>query len=485
MLLVGFYIWRNYHSSTLEQTKLVAKRRGDYSDDQIDEMSATQKFPVPNAVAVTLMVATIVPVAWGLFNDIFFYAEPGYKYHVRTITGTEKVVDDVGYNMHLFGRIEPWKKALSVVASKDGAIVGESSSNLGESRVTFLDQVDALVSATARFRLSSDPELFLSMAREYRTQSNLLNTTLIPAFKETIRANAALMGAEDYFSGAQTQFNIDFENQLNEGLFIVRRKEVVVPSMRSSKATANASKGTEQDEFGEDDKVVFEVQKVMDLQGVARRKVQSFAALGVTVVEARVTNVVPNNSFLDRMGLKQQASADRAIAREQRVQEEEQRLLAETRGEREVAEKKAASLVKQIEVTTDAETEKQLTITNAEREKEKAQIEREQAEILLEKAKIDAEARTVAADAEAYEKRVVIEADNALAQKLSTLETINRAWADAYAKRAVPTTVFGSSGENGMTSDGGAQQFMDILTMKAAKDLSFDFNIKKGTTPTE
>jgi len=28
--------------------------------------------------------------AFSLFNSIFFYAEPGFKYHVRTITGQEK-----------------------------------------------------------------------------------------------------------------------------------------------------------------------------------------------------------------------------------------------------------------------------------------------------------------------------------------------------------------------------------------------------------
>ena len=72
----------------------------------------------------------------------------------------------------------------------------------------------------------------------------------------------------------------------------------------------------------------------------------------------------------------QQAAADRAIAREQRIQEEEQKLLAVARGEREVAERQAAAKVIQIEKTTDAETEKQLAITAAEREREAARIAR-------------------------------------------------------------------------------------------------------------
>jgi hypothetical protein len=39
------------------------------------------------------------------FNGTFFYAEPGFKYHVRTITGQEKMVSDTGYNTYLFGRV--------------------------------------------------------------------------------------------------------------------------------------------------------------------------------------------------------------------------------------------------------------------------------------------------------------------------------------------------------------------------------------------
>ena len=63
------------------------------------------------------------------------------------------------------------------------------------------------------------------------------------------------------------------------------------------------------------------------------------------------------------MRLRQQAAADRAIANEQRIQEEEQRLLAIAKGERELAERQAQAKVRQIDQTNNAETEKQLAIT--------------------------------------------------------------------------------------------------------------------------
>lgn len=76
------------------------------------------------------------------------------------------------------------------------------------------------------------------------------------------------------------------------------------------------------------------------------------------------------------MRLRQQAAADRAIANEQRIQEEEQRLLAIAKGERELAERQAQTKVRQIDQTTNVETEKQLAITSANKLKEQAEIDR-------------------------------------------------------------------------------------------------------------
>ncbi len=421
------------------------------------------------------------------FNGMFFYAEPGFKYHVRTILGEEKMVSDTGYNLYLFGRFNAWKNAMSVQASAtgQGEVVAEvesaqMSANLAPKSLVFLDQVDALVSATARFELPADEDAFLRLARQYRTPENLLRTELVPAFEETLGATAALMSAEDYFQGGKTEFNNEFQRQMEDGIYLVRRIEQRVSVEADRPGSANAALGEDQEQFGDDTKTVFVVQKLLDETGQPRRKEQSFTKFGISVTSARVTDVNPNQKFKDRMALRQQAAADRAIAREQRIQEEEQKLLAVARGEREVAERQAAAKVIQIERTTDAETEKQLAITAAEREREAARIAKEQSEILLEKARIDAEAVQVAADAEAYAKTQILEADNALAQKLDAEVEIQKLWAEAFAKRNVPMYVFGGgTGESGapVGSDDEATRLFQILTLQAAERLDYDRGI--------
>lgn len=433
-------------------------------------------------------IAAVVGLFIVISNSVF-YAEPGYVYHVRTITGNENVVSDVGYQFYLFGRTNAWKRAMTVQAVAGGdenlqyaeVESTETSAAMPPMQIMFLDQVDAHAESTVRFSIPTDPEGFLKLAHEYRSPANLLRTALIPAFKETLQANASLMSAEDYYSGGRTEFNNEFENQMTNGIYIVRREEVTIRSSRQQKASANAALGKDQEDYGDESRVAFVVSKVLDDKGLPQRKPQKFVDYGITVVDARVTDMRPNQRFVERMQLKQKASADRAIAREQRIQEEEQRLLAIARGEREVAERQAKAKVEQIEKTTEAETEKQLAITEAEKMKEQATISRTTAQINLEKARIEAETKQTLADAEAYQKKVILDADNALAQKLETEVEIQRVWAEAYSKRKVPQYVFGG-GNGGVPVGGDAEvkNFMQLLTMDAAKNLAYSREVEKG-----
>lgn len=421
-------------------------------------------------------------------SNSIFYAEPGYVYHVRTVLGDEYVVSDVGYQFYFWGRWNAWKRAMTVqaVQGASGKISyaevesAETSAALPPLNIMFLDQVDANTEATVRFSIPTDQEGFTKLAHEYRTPANLLQTALIPAFKETLQATASLMSAEDYYSGGRTEFNNEFENQMSHGIYIVKREETLTNTGRTSSGTANLALGTNQEEYGDERKTVFLVRKVLDSDGLPLRKEQKFTQFDIQVVDARITDMIPNTRFVERMQLKQKASADRAIAREQRVQEEEQRLLAIARGEREVAERQAQAKVEQIEKTTDAQTEKQLAITTANKLKEQAQIEKETAQINLEKARIEAETKRTLADAEAYQKEVILKADNALAQKLDAEIEIQKLWAEAFARRSVPTNVFGASSEGGTPtgSDNEVRAFMQMLTLDAAKRLAYDRGIE-------
>ena len=91
--------------------------------------------------------------------------------------------------------------------------------------IVFLGNVDAKVESSARFRLPSG-EQFLKIAQEYRNPENFIKTALVPAIKETLQATASLMSADDFYAGARSEFAAEFENQLYDGLYLIKRKEI-------------------------------------------------------------------------------------------------------------------------------------------------------------------------------------------------------------------------------------------------------------------
>lgn len=417
----------------------------------------------------------------GTFNSIFVYNEAGFQTHVRTIFGEEKVLTDVGYGTKWFGRATPWKQAQTVqfVSGQDAAQQNDDfSSNVADYKIVFLGNVDGTVEASTRFRLPQG-EQFLKIAREYRTPSNFVATALVPAIKETLQSTASLMSADDYFAGARSEFGSEFENQLRQGQYVTKRKEVSRANVRGRNQAVGAVVGGEIPGLVDEDskRSDFVTEKLTDSEGKPLRKQQQFIGMGVDVVEARITNIDPNPLYKQRMVKVQTALAELAVARQDRLKEEEQKLLVTARGEKEVEAKRQETLRDQIEQTTKAQTAKQLAIIDAERLQESARIAKNTSQELLDKARIDAQATKTLADAEAYAKEAVIKADGALEKKLEAFVKTQEVWAKAYSVAPVPTTVMGGSGEAGRGN--ASQDFMSILAVKAAKDLQLDMTVKK------
>lgn len=423
------------------------------------------------------VVAGILAFAM-MFNSMFVYNEAGFQTHIRTIGGTESVATDIGYHWKGFGRATAWKQAQTVQFVTGDVVDGEDISGAVRNyKIVFLGNVDGVVEASTRFRLPQG-EQFLKIAQEYRTPENFIATALTPAIKETLQSTASLMSADDYFAGARSEFGSEFENQLRNGQYVTKRKEVERKNVRGRNEPTALVSGGGDEEMNK--RTEFVTEKVLDDKGMPLRKHQQFVKAGVDVVEARITNVDPNPQYKQRMQKVQQALAELAIARQDRLKEEEQKLLVTARGEKEVEQKRQETLRDQIEQTTKAETEKKLAIINAEREKQTANIAKLTSQELLEKAKIDAQATKTLADAEAYAKEAVIQADGALDKKLAALVQINETWANAAAKAPVPGVMMGASGADGSTSrQSEIGTLMQVMAVQAAKQLQVDMTVKR------
>jgi hypothetical protein len=99
----------------------------------------------------------------------------------------------------------------------------------------------------------------------------------------------------------------------------------------------------------------------------------------------------------------------------------------------------------------------------------------EQQRIQAQAAELEARKVKTLADAEAYAKQRVMQADGALDKKLAAYQNVQKYWSDAFARyqgNMVP--YYQSGGSNG----NGGVNFMELMGAKAAKDLSLELRNK-------
>ena len=96
--MVVLTVMKSKHKSGLAQLRAKAKHKG-YSEDEIEAAVSADEFPVPGFAGKGLLLGAVLFTSLGMFNNLFFYAEPGYIYHVRTLfPAQERVIDSVGYS---------------------------------------------------------------------------------------------------------------------------------------------------------------------------------------------------------------------------------------------------------------------------------------------------------------------------------------------------------------------------------------------------
>ena len=436
-----------------------------------EELTTLKRILTPILVSIGILIGGLGAVS---------YNDAGYCQHVRTIFGTESSTCETGWYFSGWGMSTAWPIEITVAntpvveesgESADTAFVGSVAP---PHRLRLADNWGGDATQVTRFAIPQDSEQFLKMARTFRSPERLINTTLRPAVTASLDSVANMFTMEEYYSGGKRdQLKSEFKDTIEVRQISLNQAGGVVPS-RAAASDSDVTADTS--EVGDTEVRRVLIEKVKDASGNDIRIPHDYIEHGIVVSSAILENIDPDNAYEDQMGERKKAASRRVVAREQRLEQEEQRLLAIQQGETDIAKRQAAAKVEQIQATTDAETKKKLAL------KEEAEIARQTSAINLEKARIDAEAVTVAADAEAYAKEAILTADGALAQKLAAWSEAQKVWADAASKINVPSTVIAAGGNSSAGNAlGTVDQFMNMLMVKTAKDLSVDTAI----TPTK
>lgn len=437
---------------------------------------------IKNLGGAALAALSLVAITLGGFS----YNDAGYNQHVRTIFGSESAVTTTGWYFSGWGSSTQYPHFITVAHTSDADAGGTNISP--PYRVRTADNWNGDVTQTTRFAIPQDEAQFLDMARALRSPERLVTSVLRPAVTASLDSVANMFTMEEYYAGGQRdQFKTEYQDAITKGRARVRQTTRVTSNVvTDSDAAANDLDATDEgDSVGKTEQRRVVMVPVTDAEGNVIRSRHDYTSYGITVASAILEQLDPDDRFEDQIEARRQAASRRIIAQEERREQEEQRLLAIQRGQTNIATRQAEAEVAQIEKTTNAETTRQLAVIAANQRKEEAVIAKETAEIDLERARIQAETQETLADAAAYERRAILEADNALTQRLEAWVTSQQYWAEAAAKINVPTTVF-AGGSDGATGNalGTVEQFMQMMTANAAQQIGLNTQIAiEGTTP--
>jgi membrane protein involved in colicin uptake len=138
---------------------------------------------------------------------------------------------------------------------------------------------------------------------------------------------------------------------------------------------------------------------------------------------------------------------------------EQDTLTVEQQGKAKAAEAKWAQEVTKATEVTSAEKDKAVAVMRATKEKEVAALD-------LETAKLQAQTTVTKAKADSDAAKLAVQANNNFEARMNAYVETQKAWATAYgAQKQVSDITFGVGGGGGTTSA------MDIIALKAARDL--------------
>lgn len=370
--------------------------------------------------------------------------EGWYKVKQAAVTGTMTVRNKPGMFAQTWGDIYPYKKMVTVWFSQEKDEGGVKDTRI---KVRFNDGGVAMIAGNARFNMPAASEDQLKLHRKFRGSDSVVHKLFKPTVIQAVQLSAVLMNAEESYTTRRSAFIDWVRDQLDKGVYQTESK---VREIKNEKT-------------GEVEKI-HEVKVKRDKDGNIMRNANPLNVFGITLGQLVIKDIEYESGVEKLIQAKREALMETVKAKAEAQKAIQERITAEEVGRKNV-------MVTKYE----QEKEKIKAVVKAQQELEVAVLDKKAAEQYKQKKILQA-----AGDAE-YKRRV-LQADGALAQKLSTYENVMNRWAEAIEKsgvRWVPDIIMGGQGGKGANA---SKDLIDLLTAKTAKDLSLDMKIPRGAT---
>ena len=413
--------------------------------DLQNQFNISKKWVLGTGMFVILLTTVLMTV--GINNA-------GYRTVIQWPNGHLFVKFEPGWYIAAFGSTQEYPDVLTFDYDKDD----DSTTSINQLGIAVRYQDGGLgtIYGKDRFALPTDELTMLKAHKAFRSYQGLANKLIKPVTEEATNLTAGLLTSEGAYAEQRGQFIQWSQAQISKGKFktVLERKLVK----------------------GDDGKETWKRVPVIAFDESNQPIVLSsdLQQYGIILMGHQITDWDFEKKTLDQISTKRQATMAIITAKANAERAKQDAITAEEQGKANVMTAKYKQEVLKEEAVVVAEREKEVAVIKAVQQVDvatQAKLEAEQKKFAAAEYKQE---QVLRGEGDGEYKRLVMEADGALAQKLETYYSVSALYADALSKhRLVPDFVMGSTGEAGS----GATQLVDILTAKTAKDLALDMRI--------
>lgn len=405
---------------------------------------------------VVIIVVSFIALVFVLttLNQIVETNEAGnVQIKQAAISGTLSCKLDPGMWVQSFGTIHTYKEAETFHFNTD----------LDALPTRFADATKAQVSGTVRVLLPvTDCDALTRIHRKFKSFNGLMDKLVEPAMRKALFHSGPHMTAAESYAERRGEFASLAEDQLVNGVIKVDKIRTKTTDPITGQVTTINVVTPRECKKENDTTCVNGFERDVGVFREFNVSLTNFVIDGISYPKA-VLNQIETQRKARMNIITQEAKAKEADARATKAEAEARAKVAETRAEEEV--QKTQRVVR-------AEADKAEAVLQAEKLKEVAKLEKEAA--AFEKQK-----QILLGEGEAQRKKLVMQADGALDKKLEAWVAAQKAYADALSKAQpgalVPSLMMGSSGgPNG----GNANQLIELLKAKTARDLTLDMQVR-------
>lgn len=369
-------------------------------------------------------------------------------------TGTLNWYTTPGVKWQGFGKATTYKKRSIYVFDKmertpdikddDGRII-KPGQWINGIIVRFYEGGHGMLYGSIQYDMPLAKEYLTAIHTKYGSQEAVQKSVIETITNKAVYLSGQLMSSKESYSERRTDLVFFVEDQIQRGIYKTKQKETRI-----------------KDPITNQEKTTTVVEIVIGKDGQPERQEEALLSeLGIKAFNFAIA------------GLPYDEIVETQIKQQQQIAMDVQTAIADAKK----AEQGFLTATKQGEANAAVEKWKQMAIN--------AKIVAE-AEQRFDVAKWDAQAaeqykiaQLLRAEGDSEYKRRVMEADGALQPKLDAWMKINEAYAQAikeYQGQWVPSVIMGSQ-TNAQRAGSGAQELIDLLTARTAKELGIDFQI--------